>query len=163
MQYMYLCVIINFQLHAAHCIVTRTKLINLRVALDGIVRLDARKVAAPIVVLVDDYAEVQHVEWVLGWQVRIINAGIFKAEFVGVVIDPGSIDAGNALEVVASRTAEALADGTSTEIDLVFLEDRAEDGCVFLGVEGGRGGDGWSGRHFWSFVRLGDLNGWTID
>ena len=119
--------------------------------------------AAPIVVLVDDYAEVQHVEWVLGWQVRIVNASIFKAEFVVVVVDAGSIGAGNALEVVASRTAEALADGTSTEIDLVFLEDRAEDRCIFLGIEGGRGGDGWSRSHFWLFVRLGDLNGLRPD
>ena len=119
--------------------------------------------AAPVVVLVNDYAEVQHVEWVLGWQVRIVNAKIFKAEFFGVVIDAGGIGAGNALEVVASRSAEALADGTSTEVDLVFLEDRAENRCIFLGIEGGRGGDGWSGSHFWLCVRWGDLNGLRPD
>lgn len=125
---------------------------NLRIALDGIVGLDARKVAAPIVVLVDDNAEVQHVEWVLRWQVRIIDVEIGKAEFVGVVIAADGIGASNALEVVASRPAEALADGTSTEIDLVFLEYGAKDGCVFLGIEGGRGGDGLGGRHFYFCV-----------
>lgn len=117
---------------------------------------------APVVVLVDDDAEVQHVEWVLGRQVRIIDAEIGEVKFVDVVIVGGGIGAGNALEVVASRSAEALADGTSSEIDLVLLEHGAEDGSIFLGIEGGRGGDGLRRRHFF-LVRLCDWNTGTID
>lgn len=107
----------------------------LRVALNGIIGLDAREMTAPIVVLVDDNTEVHNKERVLGRKVRIIDVNITKARIAGVVSIANVIGAGNTLEVVASRAAEALANGTSSEIHLILLEDIAQDAGVFLGIE----------------------------
>ena len=103
--------------------------------------------AAPIVVLVDYDTEVHNKERILGRQVRMIDLEIAKAELVialvviaadGIGADVGRLAAANGLEVVTSRSAEALADGTSPEVHLVLLEHVTQDAGVLLGIEGGR-------------------------